>query len=93
MSAFSRRDFLVTLSAAGLVPSAFAQSRDGGNPGSVGPAFLHSVASGDPLGKAGAYAIQGGAERFVKHLSGSYSGVMGLPLFETSRLLQEFGVH
>jgi alkaline phosphatase D len=49
MSAFSRRDFLVTLSAAGLVPSAFAQSRDGGNPGSVGPAFLHSVASGDPL--------------------------------------------
>ncbi|HEY5970558.1 MAG TPA: Maf family nucleotide pyrophosphatase [Pseudoxanthomonas sp.] len=51
------------------------------------------VASGDPMGKAGAYAIQGGAERFVRHLSGSFSGVMGLPLFETSRLLQEFGVH
>lgn len=51
------------------------------------------VATGDPMGKAGAYAIQGGAERFVKHLSGSFSGVMGLPLFETSRLLQEFGVH
>ena len=51
------------------------------------------VASGDPMGKAGAYAIQGGAERFVRHLSGSFSGVMGLPLFETSRLLKEFGVH
>lgn len=50
MSAFSRRDFLVTLSAAGIVPSAFAQARDGGNPGeSAGPAFLHGVASGDPL--------------------------------------------
>lgn len=51
------------------------------------------VATGDPMGKAGAYAIQGGAERFVRHLSGSFSGVMGLPLFETSRLLKEFGVH
>lgn len=50
------------------------------------------VASGDPMGKAGAYAIQGGAERFVRHLSGSFSGVMGLPLFETSRLLKSFGV-
>jgi alkaline phosphatase D len=50
MSAFSRRDFLVTLSAAGLVPGAFAQSRDGANPGEAGgPAFLHGVASGDPL--------------------------------------------
>lgn len=45
------------------------------------------VASGEPLGKAGAYAIQGGAERFIAHLAGSYSGVMGLPLYATGRLL------
>jgi alkaline phosphatase D len=49
MSAFSRRDFLAALSAAGLVPSAFAQSRADGSPGESGPAFLHGVASGDPL--------------------------------------------
>jgi alkaline phosphatase D len=47
MSAFSRRYFLVTLSAAGLVPSVFAASRDGASPDGVG--FLHGVASGDPL--------------------------------------------
>ncbi|SFW60281.1 Maf family protein [Luteibacter sp. UNCMF366Tsu5.1] len=46
------------------------------------------VATGECFGKAGAYAIQGGAAAFVAHLSGSYSGVMGLPLFETSRLLR-----
>ncbi|NDK39659.1 septum formation inhibitor Maf [Pseudoxanthomonas gei] len=51
------------------------------------------VAGGEPMGKAGAYAIQGQAERFVRHLSGSYSGVMGLPLFETSQLLKSFGVY
>jgi len=45
------------------------------------------VASGEPMGKAGAYAIQGRAEAFVEHLAGSYSGVMGLPLHETARLL------
>ncbi len=45
------------------------------------------VAGGEPMGKAGAYAIQGGAERFVAHLAGSYSGVMGLPLHDTARLL------
>ena len=50
------------------------------------------VATGQADGKAGAYGIQGAAERFVQHLSGSYSGVMGLPLFETSRLLKSFGV-
>jgi nucleoside triphosphate pyrophosphatase len=50
------------------------------------------VATGQAEGKAGAYGIQGAAERFVRHLSGSYSGVMGLPLFETSRLLKSFGV-
>lgn len=50
------------------------------------------VATGEPFGKAGAYAIQGGGEAFISHLSGSYSGVMGLPLYETARLLREFGI-
>mgnify|MGYP001270064401 CR=1 FL=1 len=43
-------------------------------------------------GKAGAYAIQGRAAAFIAHLSGSYSGVMGLPLFETASLLRAQGV-
>lgn len=46
------------------------------------------VAGGEPLDKAGAYAIQGGAAAFASHLAGSYTGVMGLPLFETAQLLQ-----
>lgn len=50
------------------------------------------VASGECFGKAGAYAIQGRAGGFVAHLSGSYSGVMGLPLYETRVLLRRFGV-
>ena len=50
------------------------------------------VASDEPMGKAGAYAIQGPGERFVAHLSGSHSGVMGLPMHETWTLLREFGV-
>jgi len=50
------------------------------------------VDSGEPMGRAGAYAIQGRAAAFVSHLSGSYSGVMGLPLFETSALLRHFGI-
>ena len=45
------------------------------------------VATGEAMGKAGAYGIQGRAEVFVEHLAGSYSGVMGLPLHETARLL------
>ena len=49
------------------------------------------VATGEPLDKAGAYGIQGHAGRFVEHLSGSYTGVMGLPLFETAELLARFG--
>jgi len=43
------------------------------------------------FGKAGGYAIQGRAALFIEHLSGSYSGVMGLPLFETSELLKSVG--
>jgi septum formation protein len=50
------------------------------------------VATGEPMGKAGAYAIQGGAEAFITHLSGSHSGVMGLPMYETARLLAGFGI-
>jgi septum formation protein len=48
------------------------------------------LASSEPMGKAGAYAVQGGAAAFIEHISGSYSGIMGLPLFETSRLLHQF---
>ena len=50
------------------------------------------VASGEPLDKAGAYAIQGRAAVFVRAISGSYSGIMGLPLFETAELLRRFDV-
>lgn len=49
-------------------------------------------ATGEPLDKAGAYAIQGRAATFVTRLDGSYSGVMGLPLFETATLLREAGI-
>lgn len=48
--------------------------------------------SGEPEGKAGAYAIQGYGAVFVERIEGSYSGVMGLPLFETAQLLSEFSV-
>lgn len=44
----------------------------------------------EPLGKAGAYAIQGHSARFIERISGSYSGIMGLPLFETAELLKRF---
>jgi septum formation protein len=50
------------------------------------------VATGEPLDKAGAYAIQGRAAAFIRHIDGSYSGVMGLPLFETAQLLKKFGI-
>ena len=48
--------------------------------------------SGEPLGKAGAYAIQGAAAAFIEHISGSYSGIMGLPMFETAQLLRQAGM-
>lgn len=50
------------------------------------------VASGEPMGKAGAYAIQGRAAAYVSHISGSYSGIMGLPMHETAQLLQQLKV-
>jgi septum formation protein len=46
------------------------------------------VASGEPMGKAGAYAIQGAAALHIRHISGSYSGIMGLPAHETAQLLR-----
>jgi septum formation protein len=46
------------------------------------------VASGEPFGKAGAYAIQSGVAAWIEHIEGSYSGIMGLPLFETAALLR-----
>ncbi len=49
------------------------------------------VLSGEPMDKAGAYGIQGRAGLFVEHLSGSYTGVMGLPVCETGELLKHFG--
>jgi septum formation protein len=50
------------------------------------------IQSGEPFDKAGSYGIQGRAGAFVERIEGSYSGVMGLPLYETARLLRLFGV-
>ncbi|SDV50054.1 Maf family protein [Chitinasiproducens palmae] len=50
------------------------------------------VASGEPFGKAGAYGIQGRGAEFIAELHGSYSGVMGLPLFETAAALRQSGL-
>ena len=49
--------------------------------------------SGEPADKAGGYGIQGLGAQFVKGINGSYSGVVGLPLFETTELLLRFGIH
>ncbi|RCX08218.1 Maf family protein [Extensimonas vulgaris] len=49
------------------------------------------VATGEPLGKAGAYGVQGRAAAFIAQLAGSYSGIMGLPLYETAQLLRDIG--
>ena len=47
------------------------------------------VATGEPMGKAGAYAVQGRAAAYIEHIAGSFTGIMGLPLFETARLLAQ----
>ncbi len=49
--------------------------------------------SGEPRGKAGAYAIQGLGALFIERIEGSYSAIMGLPLFETGKLLENTGIH
>jgi septum formation protein len=70
-----------------LLPTALSVSR-------VRFAAVHAsalqryVASGEPLGKAGAYGVQGRAAEFIERIEGSYSGIMGLPLFETAALLR-----
>ena len=50
------------------------------------------VATGEPMGKAGAYAVQGRAAMHIRQISGSYSGIMGLPLHETAQLLRAAGL-
>jgi septum formation protein len=56
----------------------------------VGMAEIEAyVASGEPVGKAGAYAIQGRAAAWIERIDGSYTGIMGLPLHETARLLRQ----
>lgn len=50
------------------------------------------VATGEPMGKAGAYAVQGWAAAHIVRIAGSYTGIMGLPLYETALLLREFGL-
>lgn len=55
-------------------------------------AIAHYLETGEYLGKAGAYAIQGRAGAFVAYIEGSYSGIMGLPLHETAELLNAFGI-
>jgi septum formation protein len=52
----------------------------------------HYVATGEPLDKAGAYGVQGRAAIFIRAIRGSYSGIMGLPLFETAELLGALGI-
>ena len=54
-------------------------------------AIARYAASGEPMGKAGAYAVQGRAAAFIARMEGSYSGIMGLPLFETAQLLRTMG--
>jgi septum formation protein len=46
----------------------------------------------EPYDKAGSYAVQGYAAQFIEHIAGSYSGIMGLPLFETTQLLKRAGI-
>jgi septum formation protein len=59
----------------------------------MSPAQIRAyVATGEPMGKAGAYAVQGRAAVYIAHISGSYSGIMGLPMFETAQLLRTLGV-
>jgi septum formation protein len=48
--------------------------------------------TGEPIDKAGGYAIQGMAAAFISNIHGSYSGIMGLPLFETAELLKKFAI-
>lgn len=55
------------------------------------PQIKAYVDSGEPFGKAGAYGVQGLAATMIEHMDGSYSGIMGLPVFETAQLLRQIG--
>ena len=60
----------------------------------ISPAEMHAYwKSGDPQDKAGAYGIQGPASAWVESIQGSYTGIMGLPLFETNRALRQFNLN
>ena len=61
--------------------------------GVIPPAWIDAYCAGpEPMDKAGAYAIQGQAAQWVRRIEGSYSSVMGLPLFDTAELLRGAGV-
>ena len=84
---------LLTTSLADAEPAIFAHYNLAYQAGANGEQHIAAyVATGEWEGKAGAYGIQGVAEVFVERLSGSHSGVMGLPLHETSKLLTQFGI-
>jgi septum formation protein len=74
----------------GRTEAALSRSRVTFRPLAPGEASAY-WATGEPADKAGGYAIQGLAAAFIESLHGSYSGVMGLPLFETARALESFG--
>jgi len=76
---------------AGLRHSAFSMSKVQFEAMTVAQITAY-VATGEPMGKAGAYAVQGMAARHIQHISGSYSGIMGLPLYETAHLLRAAGL-
>ncbi len=75
----TRRSAVLNVSAVEFAPISDAQLR-------------RYVDSGEPFGKAGSYAIQSQAAAWVRHISGSYSGIMGLPLYETAQMLQQWDV-
>jgi septum formation protein len=61
--------------------------------GDMPPAWIRQYCQSDePMDKAGAYAVQGGTGQYIRRIEGSYSGVMGLPLFETAELLRRAGL-
>jgi septum formation protein len=53
------------------------------------PEMKNYIATGEPMGKAGAYGVQGAAAAYISQIKGSYTGIMGLPLFETAQLLKQ----
>ena len=84
----------VAVQAAGAMPSRFEMtSVSRVSFADMSPAQIAAyVATGEPMGKAGAYAVQGRAAMYIRRISGSYSGIMGLPLHETAQLLRATGL-